>query len=205
MEKFKIEMMSLNDLETIKDILQTEFDEFWTYEILQQELLSNNSKYIVAKSLDNIIVGFAGIKIILDTAELMNIVTKKSFRANGIGKLMLEYLINMCKKEKIKTLIKVEEEMGITLVHGAMTYECEECGKTWKMWLEIGVEGKDKVMPCPFIIRCKCGGMAKHINWQDDINLPEPRPLGENMSYFKLDRRGLKKKDSNACGIPVIK
>ena len=77
MEKFKIEMMSLNDLETIKDILQTEFDEFWTYEILQQELLSNNSKYIVAKSLDNIIVGFAGIKIILDTAELMNIVTKK--------------------------------------------------------------------------------------------------------------------------------
>ena len=104
MEKFKIEMMSLNDLETIKDILQTEFDEFWTYEILQQELLSNNSKYIVAKSLDNIIVGFAGIKIILDTAELMNIVTKKSFRANGIGKLMLEYLINMCKKEKIKTL-----------------------------------------------------------------------------------------------------
>ena len=57
MEKFKIEMMSLNDLETIKDILQTEFDEFWTYEILQQELLSNNSKYIVAKSLDNIIVG----------------------------------------------------------------------------------------------------------------------------------------------------
>ena len=104
MEKIKIEMMSLNDLETIKDILQTEFDEFWTYEILQQELLSNNSKYIVAKSLDNIIVGFAGIKIILDTAELMNIVTKKSFRANGIGKLMLEYLINMCKKEKIKTL-----------------------------------------------------------------------------------------------------
>ena len=104
MEKFKIEMMSLNDLETIKDILQTEFDEFWTYEILQQELLSNNSKYIVAKTLDNIIVGFAGIKIILDTAELMNIVTKKSFRANGIGKLMLEYLINMCKKEKIKTL-----------------------------------------------------------------------------------------------------
>ena len=104
MEKIKIEMMSLNDLETIKDILQTEFDEFWTYEILQQELLSNNSKYIVAKSLDNIIVGFAGIKIILDTAELMNIVTKKSFRENGIGKLMLEYLINMCKKEKIKTL-----------------------------------------------------------------------------------------------------
>lgn len=131
--------------------------------------------------------------------EIINIENLEKQRKESLQKEILE------NEEKIKTLIKVEEKMGITLVHGAMTYECEECGKTWRMWLEIGVEGKDKLMPCPFIIRCKCGGMAKHINWQDDINLPEPRPLGENMSYFKLDRRGLKKKDSNACGIPVLK
>ncbi len=128
MEKFKIEIMSLNDLETIKDILQTEFDEFWTYEILQQELLSNNSKYIVAKSLDNIIVGFAGIKIILDTAELMNIVTKKSFRANGIGKLMLEYLINMCKKEKIKTLNLEVNSQNTIAINLYKKYNFKEVG-----------------------------------------------------------------------------
>lgn len=128
MEKFKIEMMSLYDLETIKDILQTEFDEFWTYEILQQELLSNNSKYIVAKSLDNIIVGFAGIKIILDTAELMNIVTKKSFRANGIGKLMLEYLINMCKNEKIKTLNLEVNSQNTIAINLYKKYNFKEVG-----------------------------------------------------------------------------
>ena len=128
MEKFKIEIMSLNDLETIKDILQTEFDEFWTYEILQQELLSNNSKYIVAKSLDNIIVGFAGIKIILDTAELMNIVTKKSFRANGIGKLMLEYLINMCKNEKIKTLNLEVNSQNTIAINLYKKYNFKEVG-----------------------------------------------------------------------------
>ena len=128
MKKIKIEMMSLNDLETIKDILQTEFDEFWTYEILQQELLSNNSKYIVAKSLDNIIVGFAGIKIILDTAELMNIVTKKSFRANGIGKLMLEYLINMCKKEKIKTLNLEVNSQNTIAINLYKKYNFKEVG-----------------------------------------------------------------------------
>ena len=128
MEKIKIEMMSLNDLETIKDILQTEFDEFWTYEILQQELLSNNSKYIVAKSLDNIIVGFAGIKIILDTAELMNIVTKKSFRENGIGKLMLEYLINMCKNEKIKTLNLEVNSQNTIAINLYKKYNFKEVG-----------------------------------------------------------------------------
>ncbi len=112
---------------------------------------------------------------------------------------------NLEKEEKIKTLIKIEEELGITLVHGAMTYKCEECGKSWEMWLEIGVEGREKIMPCPFIIRCRCGGTAVHIDWQNDIYLPEPRPLGENMSYFKLDREGLKKKDVNACGIPILR
>lgn len=109
------------------------------------------------------------------------------------------------KEEKIKTLIKIEKEMKITLVHGAMTYKCEECGKSWKMWLEVGVEGRDKIMPCPFIIRCKCGGTAVHIDFQNDIWLPEPRPLADNMSYFKLDREGLKKKDSRACGIPILR
>ena len=128
MEKFKIEIMTNEDLENIKDILQTEFDEFWTYEILQQELLSNNSKYIVAKSLDNIIVGFAGIKIILDTAELMNIVTKKSFRANGIGKLMLEYLINMCKKEKIKTLNLEVNSQNTIAINLYKKYNFKEVG-----------------------------------------------------------------------------
>lgn len=108
-------------------------------------------------------------------------------------------------EERVERAIKISEELNMTLVHGAMTYECENCGKSWKMWLEIGVEGKDKLMPCPFIIRCKCGGMAKHIDWQNDIWLPEPRPLGEDMSYFKLDKQGLKKKDANACGIPILK
>ena len=109
-------------------ITQTEFDEFWTYEILQQELLSNNSKYIVAKSLDNIIVGFAGIKIILDTAELMNIVTKKSFRENGIGKLMLEYLINMCKNGKIKTLNLEVNSQNTIAINLYKKYNFKEVG-----------------------------------------------------------------------------
>ena len=107
-------------------------------------------------------------------------------------------------EDNINKLLEVEKHLGKTLVHGAMTYECEECGKTWRMWLEIGVEGPNKVMPCPFVIRCKCGGIAKHIDWQNDIWLPQPMPLGENMSYFKLDKKGMKKKDTDACGIPIL-
>lgn len=104
MQDYFISFMTVKDLNKIKNILQSDFDEFWDYDVLYNELISANSKYIVAKTKDNIIVAFAGIKIILDTAEIMNIVTKKSMRNLGIGSYMLENLISICKKNNIKLL-----------------------------------------------------------------------------------------------------
>lgn len=91
----KIKKMTLIDLENIKDILIADFDDFWTYNVLKDELNCNNSYYIVAKTLDNEIVGFAGIKTVLDESDIMNIVVKKSFRNQGIGSLLLKELINV--------------------------------------------------------------------------------------------------------------
>ena len=126
------------------------------------------------------------------------------------GQMM--YVSNANRDDVVKAMKefiqKTEKNFGNDtkiLVHGAMQYRCEKCGKEWRMWLEVGVEGENKKMPCPFSIRCKCGGLAQHINWQDDIWLPKPIPLEEKMSYFQLDRKGLNNHDSNACGIPVLK
>lgn len=107
MENILINKMTNEDLEQIKDNLSKDFDNFWDYEILKEELNSQTSKYIVAKNLNNIIVGFAGIKIILDEAEIMNIVTKKEERHQGIGKLLLNEIIKISKENNIN-LINLE-------------------------------------------------------------------------------------------------
>lgn len=101
MENILINKMTNEDLEKIKDNLSKEFDNFWDYEILKEELNSRTSKYIVAKKSNNSIVGFAGIKIILDEAEIMNIVTKKEERHQGIGKLLLNEIIKISKENNI--------------------------------------------------------------------------------------------------------
>lgn len=105
MEKnnYLISAMKIEDLENIKDILEVDFDEFWNYETLKEELESNFSKYFIAKQNDNI-VGFAGLKIILDEADLMNIVTKKCCRHEGIASNIMDKLIEHCKQEKIKCI-----------------------------------------------------------------------------------------------------
>lgn len=106
----EIKNMTLEHLENIKDVLNSEFDDFWNYNILKEELNSQNSCYIVAL-LNNEIVGFAGIKFIVNEADIMNIVTKKTFRNKGIGKLLLENLIQLSKSLNLTSItLEVNEE-----------------------------------------------------------------------------------------------
>ena len=111
-EVYKI---SLNDLESIKEILVSDFDDFWDYSILKDELSSTNSYYLVAKS-DNEILGFAGIKSVLDEADIMNIVVKKSKRNSGIGSLLLKNIIELCKTLNISTLFLEVNEKNIPAI-----------------------------------------------------------------------------------------
>lgn len=97
---FTFKKMDIQDSEEIKDVLLSDFDDFWSYEVLREELLSDSSLYIVAKK-QNEIIGFAGIKIIIDEADIMNIVVKKSYRNNGIGSLLLKNLILISNKKNL--------------------------------------------------------------------------------------------------------
>lgn len=105
----KIEKMTFEDFKSIENVLQTEFDEFWTPSILKSELESSLSKYIVAKNEDEV-VGFAGIIILPDDVEITNIVTKKNERKKGIGKLLLDKLIQMAFELKKDISLEVNEE-----------------------------------------------------------------------------------------------
>ena len=109
--------MTFSDFETIKDGLTTEFDAFWNANILENELKSENSKYIVAEENDKIL-GFAGILITPDDAQITNIVTKKSERKKGIGSLLLDRLIKMTEelgKDSISLEVNVLNIIAISL------------------------------------------------------------------------------------------
>ena len=72
----EIQTMTVQDINLIN---LENFDDFWTYNVLKEELLSDTSFYIMAK-LENDIIGFAGIKFLVDEAHITNIVTRKDKR-----------------------------------------------------------------------------------------------------------------------------
>ena len=108
--------MKFEDLENLKDDLFTSFDDFWNYDILKSELLSDSSKYIIAKLNDNI-VGFAGLKLILDEAEIMNIVVKKSCRNRGIGSLLMKKLFSICNNLNVSTINLEVNECNVSAIN----------------------------------------------------------------------------------------
>lgn len=83
---FNISIMKIEDLENIKDTLEVDFDDFWNYNIFKSEIENPNSIYFVVKE-NNETVGFAGMLVIIDEADITNIVVKKSFR----GKRYFQY------------------------------------------------------------------------------------------------------------------
>ena len=125
--------MTIQDYESIKNILEVEFDEFWTPSVLKTELENLNSKYIVA-TINNEIVGFAGIIYNFDYVEIMNIVTKKSMRRQGIASSMLKKLILMAEEygtnriclevnEKNKSAIELYKKNGFQNVGTRKKYD----------------------------------------------------------------------------------
>ena len=132
-DKISISIMNQTDLQEIKDILITDFDDFWKYEIFKEELANTNTKYLVLRY-NNEIICFGGIKIILDEANLMNIVTKKIYRHQGLGSILLEKLITLAKENNCTSITLEVNENNLPAINLYNKYSFKEVGKRKKYY-----------------------------------------------------------------------
>lgn len=98
----EVSQMTANDLEGIKKTLEKDFDDFWSSNILEKEIEAENSKVYIIKK-DGKILGFGSISIVLDEAEITNIVVRKNFRGKKLSLFLMTVLIDYaiqsnCKK-----------------------------------------------------------------------------------------------------------
>ena len=111
-----INNMTLDDINSIESNFSKDFDNSWNITILKDDFKDINSKYVVAKNNDEII-GFAGIKIVLDEAEIMNIVVKTNKRNLGIGSKLLEKLEELAKENMCKCIHLEVNENNFSAIH----------------------------------------------------------------------------------------
>ena len=116
LKDINIKKLTLEDIEKISSTFSTQFDEFWSISTLKSDFEENSSTYIAAK-IDNNVIGLAGVKIILEQADIMNIVVKKDFRRLNIGSMLLENLILISKNAGCKKIMLEVNEKNFPAIH----------------------------------------------------------------------------------------
>lgn len=101
-----IDILSLK-LEHIDSVLVIDslcFPTPWSRESFQKEIESNKfARYIIAKKGD-VVIGYAGMWLILDEGHITNIAVHPEYRGIGAGNRLLEGLIEICRMELINSL-----------------------------------------------------------------------------------------------------
>ena len=96
-----IEILALK-LEHINSVLKIDSLSFptpWSRDSFQREVEENKfARYVVAKK-DGIIIGYAGMWLILDDGHITNIAVHPEYRGIRAGEILLEALIEICKIE----------------------------------------------------------------------------------------------------------
>lgn len=98
-----IEILSLKHehIQSILVIDSLSFPTPWSKKSFENEIENNKfAKYIVAKK-DDIVIGYAGMWLILDESHITNIAVHPEYRGIGAGNCLLEALIEICRIESV--------------------------------------------------------------------------------------------------------
>lgn len=82
-------------IDGIDAINQLSFSDPWSRKLVEQELDNPDCYYAVGVE-DNRVVGYAGMTVIAGEANITNVATHPEHRRKGIGKTLLESLIDIC-------------------------------------------------------------------------------------------------------------
>jgi len=107
-----IEPATEKDLDEILEIEKESFPDPWTKENFEKELKFKFSHFFVCRDINTSkVVGYIVFWVIGDEGNIMNIAVKKEHRGKGIGKMLINYVIDFANSKDIKKIfLEVREK-----------------------------------------------------------------------------------------------
>lgn len=102
--RFTIRRMEREDIEKVYQIELQSFSAPWSKESLYYELEQNLfAKYLVVEY-ENEVIGYCGLWVIMDDAQITNIAVHPEYRGMKIGESLLKFSIQLSKEMSAKRL-----------------------------------------------------------------------------------------------------
>ncbi|MGM7724261.1 ribosomal protein S18-alanine N-acetyltransferase [Metabacillus sp. Hm71] len=102
--RFAIRRMQIEDIEQVYQIELNSFTSPWSKESLYYELEQNLfAKYLVVEY-EGQVVGYCGLWVIMDDAQITNIAVHPDYRGKKIGEALIKFAIQLSKEMNAKRL-----------------------------------------------------------------------------------------------------
>jgi ribosomal-protein-alanine N-acetyltransferase len=103
-ESMQIREMGIDDLAEVEDIEQDSFgDEAWSGTGFLTYLIRDDTLFLSAEE-NGEIVGYAGLLMVPEEADILNIAVRKDRRQSGIGTALMEELIRRAPEHGVTTI-----------------------------------------------------------------------------------------------------
>jgi ribosomal-protein-alanine N-acetyltransferase len=93
MGELVIRKMEIVDVDQVMDVERATFATPWTTDIFYQEIVDNQHAHYFVMELDRQIIGYVGMWIVVDEAQITNIAVLPIFRGRNLGEKLFAYVI----------------------------------------------------------------------------------------------------------------
>jgi len=101
----EFELLSKDNIVEIWKLEKICFDDPWSYNSFERELDNNISVYIVARAVETRkVVGYGGIWLMYDYADITNIAVSPESRRCGLGGKILQLLIDISSEKNMESI-----------------------------------------------------------------------------------------------------
>ncbi|MDD4753636.1 MAG: ribosomal protein S18-alanine N-acetyltransferase, partial [Desulfitobacteriaceae bacterium] len=116
MDKTKLLPLKPEHLDQVLEIERVSFPTPWSRESFLGELLQNALAYYFACFRDNMLIGYAGMWIIIDEAHITNVAVHPDFRGKKVGEiLILHMMAEALKRGAYKMTLEVRPTNDIAI------------------------------------------------------------------------------------------
>ncbi len=140
-------LMTMDDVPEVAALEKICFPTPWSEKLFVNEIENNNSYFLTATIKDKLI-GYAGFWLIIDEAHIVNLAVHPEFRRQGIGRILIENILDMAKqKGALKATLEVREtntpanllyeRLGFVCVALRKGYYADTKEHAMVMWMDL--------------------------------------------------------------------
>lgn len=113
-----IRKMTVDDIDSVVEVELRSFPTPWERHAFEYEMEQNDAAYYLVCEIDGEVIAHCGAWFVMDQGTITNIAVMPDYRGRGIGKLLLQEMLDYCDNEEIGNIsleVRVSNEVAIRL------------------------------------------------------------------------------------------